>query len=114
MCPAVAQNVSSFTKAGHPTTLAKQAQKNNMQQSPSKLNLQGRTLVQLQQARSQPSLAPPDLSSDFDSDASETVAAAMGGPKLLPSPAKWDPIEMGDEMPSPFLAKKGGTRGVVR
>jgi NIMA (never in mitosis gene a)-related kinase len=79
--------------------------------SPAKI--QGRTLVQLQQARSQPCLLPTPLDSDFDSDASDTVAAAWGGPRLLPSPAKWDAALDGEEMPSPFLAKKGG-RVMVR
>lgn len=79
--------------------------------SPAKL--QGRTLLQLQQARSQPCLLAP-MDSDFESDASETVAAALGGPQLLPSPAKWDPVLHGEEMPSPFLAKKGGGKIMVR
>lgn len=79
--------------------------------SPAKL--QGRTLVQLQQARSQPCLLPP-MDSDIDSDASETVAMALGGPRLLPSPAKWDAVIHGEEMPSPFLAKKGGGKVMVR
>ena len=73
--------------------------------SPAKI--QGRTLIQLQQARSQPCLLPTPLDSDLDSDGSDTVAAAWGGPRLLPSPMKWDITEHGDEMPSPFLAKKG-------
>ena len=91
--------------------IAKQAHKNNLHaaSSPDK-GLQGRTLVQLQQARSQPVLPMP-MDSEWESDASETIAAVLGGPKLLPSPAKWDPMEMGEEMPSPFLAKKG--RGIM-
>ena len=82
----------------------------NIMSSPNR-GVQGRTLVQLQQARSQPVLSPPD--SDFESDF-ENVAMAMGGPKLLPSPAKWDPMELGDEMPSPFLAKRMGNRVMMR
>lgn len=94
------------------TNLAKQAHKNNLHavSSPDKGGLQGRTLVQLQQARSQPVLLPP-TDSEWESDASETV---LGGPRLLPSPAKWDPMEMGEEMPSPFLAKKTGPRPLVK
>jgi NIMA (never in mitosis gene a)-related kinase len=84
---------------------------NLTKKSPTKL--QGRTLVQLQQARSQPCLLPP-IDSDIDSDASDTVAAALGGPRLLPSPAKWDAAMHGEEMPSPFLAKKVGGKIVVR
>ena len=80
--------------------------------SPAKI--QGRTLVQLQQARSQPCLLPAPLDSDFDSDASDNVAAALGGPRLMPSPMKWDVEVYGDEMPSPFLAKKGGGRIMAR
>ena len=79
--------------------------------SPSRL--QGRTLVQLQQARSQPCLLP-HMDSDVDTDASESLGVPLGGPRLLPSPAKWDPMEHGEEMPSPFLAKKGGARIMVR
>ena len=103
--PSAASNIVS--KQG--LNLAKQVHKNNML-SPAKL--QGRTLVQLQQARSQPSLLTPDC--EFESDASETIAAAMGGPTLLPSPAKWDPVRDGEEMPSPFLAKKVGGRAMAR
>lgn len=92
----------------NPASLAKQVHKNNLQ-SPSRI--QGRTLVQLQQARSQP-LLPTDL--DFESDASDTIAGMMSNaPTLLPSPAKWDPMLDGEEMPSPFLAKKVG-RAMVR
>ena len=75
--------------------------------------LQGRTLVQLQQAKSQPCLLPP-MDSDIDSDASETAAIVLGGPRLLPSPAKWDAALHGEEMPSPFLAKKVGGKIMVR
>ncbi|KAK3698207.1 G2-specific serine/threonine protein kinase [Vermiconidia calcicola] len=103
--PPAASNI--FSKEG--LNLARQAiQKNNMPPPPSPSKLQGRTLVQLQQARSQPSLLPPE------SDDEETVATVMGGPKLMPpSPAKWDPMKDGEEMPSPFLAKKVG-RAMVR
>lgn len=104
--PSAASNIVS--KQG--LNLAKQVHKMNIQQSPARV--QGRTLVQLQQARSQPSLLPSD--SDFESDASDTIAAAMGGPTLLPSPAKWDPMLDGEEMPSPFLAKKIGGRAMIR
>jgi hypothetical protein len=54
------------------------------------------------------------MDSDIDSDASDTVAAALGGPRLLPSPAKWDAALHGEEMPSPFLAKKVGGKIMVR
>lgn len=89
------------------TNLLKQIHK----QSPAKIR--GQTLVQLQQARSTPNLLPPDF--DFDSDASETIGAVMRNvPELPPSPAKWDAVVHGDEMPSPFLAKKVGPRTMVR
>ena len=68
--------------------------------SPSKV--QGKTLVQLQQTKSQPVLA-----NDFDLEPNNVTS--LGGhqvPKLLPSPAKWDPARDGEEMPSPFLAKR--------
>ena len=77
------------------SNLARQAAKNNLGGSPSKL--QGRTLVQLQQARSQPNLLPED---DYE-------LGMEGAPRLMPaSPAKWDPVRDGEEMPSPFLAKR--------
>ena len=101
-----------LSKAQQPgKLLAKQMlHKNNSMQPPSPGKIQGRTLVQLQQARSQPAL-PTD--SDYASDESETRGMA-GAPKLMPSPAKWDPMLDGDEMPSPFLAKKVGGRVAVR
>ena len=83
----------------------------NLAKSP--VRLQGRTLVQLQQARSHACLLA-SMDSDFDTDASETMGVVLGGPRLLPSPAKWDPMEHGEEMPSPFLAKKVGTKILVR
>lgn len=78
-----------------PSNLARQAAKNTVL-SPSK-QLQGRTLVQLQQARSQPNLE-----------------LGMEGAVRLPpvSPAKWDAVRDGEEMPSPFLAKR--VQGRVR
>ena len=104
--PSAASNI--VTKQG--MSLAKQVYKNNIPQSPARI--QGRTLVQLQQAKSQPVLLPTD--SGFESEGSDTVAGMMGGPKLLPSPAKWDAYLDGDEMPSPFLAKKVGGRAMLR
>lgn len=92
------------------TNLARQAHKNNhptTATSPAKsVGVQGRTLVQLQQARSQPQLVPTVDSGDWESGEDGGVMGSRV-PRLLPSPAKWDPVEMGDEMPSPFLAKKG-------
>ena len=60
----------------------------NTFQSPSKVK--GRTLVDLYQGRAA-------TQSDVEAD----------GKGLLGSPMKWDPIEHGEDMPSPFLAKKG-------
>lgn len=75
--------------------LVKPAYANN---TPGKVK--GRTLIELQQARQLPhSASEPDM---LDG----TMLLATGA-KLLASPAKWDPMEMGDEMPSPFLARKG-------
>lgn len=81
-----------LSKAGNNTApnLAKLAHVNNFQ-SPGKVR--GRTLVELQQARQIPTGASE----------AEIVTSA---PRLLPSPAKWDPMEV-EEMPSPFLSKKG-------
>ncbi|KAK3056426.1 G2-specific serine/threonine protein kinase [Extremus antarcticus] len=77
--------------------LVKAAHKNNML-SPAKI--QGRTLLELQQARSVPNLLPPD----FEFEDAMVV--------LPPSPAKWDPVNDGENCPSPFLAKR--VRGMVR
>ncbi len=91
------------------TNLAKQAYKNKLLQSP----VRGRSLQELAQARSQPNLLPPDM--DFDDDGSETIAAVLkDAPDFPPSPAKWDYVTHGDEMPSPFLAKKMQSRVMVR
>jgi NIMA (never in mitosis gene a)-related kinase 2 len=80
-------------------------------QSPAKIR--GQTLVQLQQARSTPNLLPPDF--ELDIDGSEPVGGIMRNvPELPPSPAKWDVGVHGEEMPSPFLAKKYGPRTMVR
>jgi len=82
-----------LSKAGNNTApnLARLAYANNVQ-SPGKVR--GRTLVELQQARHLP-----------NSTGSE-APLMDGAPRLPPSPAKWDPMEV-EEMPSPFLAKKG-------
>ncbi|KAI7445719.1 hypothetical protein KC364_g13086, partial [Hortaea werneckii] len=58
-------------------------------QSPSKVK--GRTLLELAQGRT------AAASNDVEAD----------GRGLLGSPMKWDPVEHGEDMPSPFLAKKG-------
>lgn len=71
--------------------LAKMAHVNNFQ-SPGKSGVKGRTLVELSQARS----GPPH----------DEGALITEGKGLLPSPAKWDPMDC-EEMPSPFLARKG-------
>ena len=92
------------------SNLIKQAHQNSLA-SPDKA-IHGRTLVQLQQAKSQPIFHVP-TDSEWESDVSESAAAILGGPRLMPSPAKWDP-EMGDEIPSPFLAKKVGAIAFVR
>lgn len=101
--PAAPSNI--VTKQGN--NLFKQIHK----QSPAKVR--GQTLVQLQQAKSTPNLLPPDF--EFDGDASETIGAVMRNvPDLPPSPAKWDAVVHGEEMPSPFLAKKVGPRTMCR
>ncbi|KAK5129065.1 hypothetical protein LTR85_000398 [Meristemomyces frigidus] len=74
--------------------LAKMAHANNFQ-SPGKSGVKGRTLVELAQARS----AGPTSAGGGDGLEAE-------GKGLLPSPAKWCPEEC-EEMPSPFLARKG-------
>lgn len=90
-------NANGLPRAATAGNLAKLAYANNNLQSPSKSGIKGRTLVELQQAR----LGPAAASSGDEMD-------VMGmGAKLLASPAKWDPVEMGEEMPSPFLARKG-------
>lgn len=71
--------------------------------SPGK-GVKGRTLVELNQARN---LA----TAGAEGDSGET---GMNLPYVLASPAKWDPVEMGEDMPSPFLAKKGRVVGVIR
>ncbi|KAI6878671.1 hypothetical protein KC325_g8443, partial [Hortaea werneckii] len=83
--------------AGNLTRLAAAATHNNTSypssqgfQSPSKVK--GRTLLELAQGRTAAA-----ASNDVEAD----------GRGLLGSPMKWDPIEHGEDMPSPFLAKKG-------
>ncbi|GAB7360082.1 hypothetical protein MBLNU230_g7601t1 [Neophaeotheca triangularis] len=65
--------------------LARQAHRNNLQ-------VQGRSLLELQQAR--------------NGADSEGEGGFANKPTMLPSPAKWCPEKDGEEMPSPFLAKK--------
>ncbi|WPG97804.1 g2-specific protein kinase nima [Acrodontium crateriforme] len=72
--------------------LLRQAQANTGQTSPVRA-VKGRTLAELAQGRITPTAG-------FEFDVPEV-------PKWLASPAKWDPVECGEEMPSPFLAKKG-------
>ena len=83
-------------KANTASNLAKLAQINNFQSPGKAAGIKGRTLVELSQGRAMQS--QPEL-------VDEQGLLAMGA-KLLPSPAKWDGMES-DEMPSPFLAKKG-------
>ncbi|KAI7209097.1 kinase-like protein [Hortaea werneckii] len=81
--------------AGNLTRLAAAANHNPSSQgfqSPSKVK--GRTLLELAQGRTAAATA-----------ASNDVEAEGRG--LLGSPMKWDPVEHGEDMPSPFLAKKG-------
>ncbi|KAK3671511.1 G2-specific serine/threonine protein kinase [Recurvomyces mirabilis] len=68
--------------------------------SPGKSGSRGKTLVELSQARAA-FTSQPDLGLGLDQD-----ALMAEGRRLLPSPAKWD-VGLGEEMPSPFLAKKG-------
>ncbi|TKA81878.1 hypothetical protein B0A55_01574 [Friedmanniomyces simplex] len=89
-------------KANTSSNLAKLAHVNNFQ-SPGK-GIKGRTLVELQQARA--AVSQPELVDESGLPVM-MMAAAGGMPKLLPSPAKWDDMMELDEMPSPFLAKKG-------
>lgn len=86
------------------SNLARQAGGKNAILSPSKF--QGRTLVQLQQARSTPHLP---LYEDVEGEALGMDGAPRLPPITMMSPAKWDPMSLqyGEEMPSPFLAKKG-------
>ncbi|KAI7200601.1 hypothetical protein KC365_g18903, partial [Hortaea werneckii] len=75
--------------AGNLTRLAANPSSQGFQ-SPSKVK--GRTLLELAQGRTAAA-------------ASNDVEAEGRG--LLGSPMKWDPVEHGEDMPSPFLAKKG-------
>ncbi|TKA22824.1 hypothetical protein B0A50_07723 [Salinomyces thailandicus] len=86
--PALANGIPKSATASN---LTKFAAANNFQ-SPSKVK--GRTLVELSQGRAGAAL----------SDMEGLVADGKG---LLGSPMKWDPVEHGEDMPSPFLAKKG-------
>ncbi|KAK5685689.1 G2-specific serine/threonine protein kinase [Elasticomyces elasticus] len=83
---------AGLPKANTASNLAKLAHANNFQ-SPGK-GIKGRTLVELSQARA--AVSQPELVDEY----------GVPSMKLLPSPAKWDLMEL-DEMPSPFLAKKG-------
>ncbi|KAI7263564.1 hypothetical protein KC345_g9085, partial [Hortaea werneckii] len=64
-------------------------------QSPSKVK--GRTLLELAQGRTAATTTAATAGSDVEAE----------GRGLLGSPMKWDPVEHGEDMPSPFLAKKG-------
>jgi NIMA (never in mitosis gene a)-related kinase 2 len=81
--------------------LAKLAQANNLQ-SPGKAGIRGKTLIELTQGNK--TAATTTIAVD-EIDAGNNII--VEGKRVLPSPAKWDPMELGDEMPSPFLAKKG-------
>jgi len=94
-------------RANTSSNLAKLAQFGQQLQSPGKTGVKGRTLMELTQARA--AVSQPELI-----DAQGVPVMGGGVPKLLPlplplpSPAKWDGEFLGgDEMPSPFLAKKG-------
>ena len=104
--PPPPSNVATKLPIGATNTLLKELHAGKAA-SPAKIR--GQTLVQLQQARSTPNLLPP--SSDFDMDGEVGVdgCVTLGMvPELPPmSPAKWDVGVHGEEMPSPFLAKKG-------
>jgi len=94
--PATTNGGGLLSKAGNQTApnLTKLAHANNLQSPAGKVK--GRTLVELQQARH----LPPHSGSETD------FVNPAAAPKLLPSPAKWDPMEV-EDMPSPFLARKG-------
>ncbi|KAK0276099.1 G2-specific serine/threonine protein kinase [Friedmanniomyces endolithicus] len=94
-------------RANTSSNLAKLAQFGQQLQSPGKAGVKGRTLMELTQAHT--AVSQPELV-----DAQGVPVMGGGVPKLLPlplplpSPAKWDGEFLGgDEMPSPFLAKKG-------
>ncbi|KAK4550717.1 hypothetical protein LTR36_000296 [Oleoguttula mirabilis] len=80
--------------------LAKMAHANNFQ-SPGKSGsgVRGRTLVELAQARGAPLAG-------YGGGEESGGLGAEGKLLLPPSPAKWDPMDC-EEMPSPFLARKG-------
>ncbi|KAK0257244.1 hypothetical protein B0A54_07357 [Friedmanniomyces endolithicus] len=92
-------------RANTSSNLAKLAQFGQHMQSPGKAGVKGRTLMELTQARA--AVSQPEL---VDAQGFPVMGGVV--PKLLPlplpSPAKWDGEFLGgDEMPSPFLAKKG-------
>ncbi|KAI6971379.1 hypothetical protein KC329_g13040, partial [Hortaea werneckii] len=92
---ATAGNLTRLAAAGNPNT-------SNLTQgfqSPSKVK--GRTLLELAQGRT----APTTTASATTAAVGNDVEAEGRG--LLGSPMKWDPVEHGEDMPSPFLAKKG-------
>lgn len=96
---------AALPRAVTANNLAKQGQApTNSAASPGKA-VKGRTLVELNQARN---LAAAQA------DEGDGGATGMKVAYVLASPAKWDPVEMGEDMPSPFLAKKGRAIGVIR
>ncbi|RMY43996.1 hypothetical protein D0865_10854 [Hortaea werneckii] len=92
--PSSATNAAGLPKSATAGNLTRLAANHNPSsqgfQSPSKVK--GRTLLELAQGRTAAA-------------ASNDVEAEGRG--LLGSPMKWDPVEHGEDMPSPFLAKKG-------
>ncbi|KAF2770322.1 kinase-like protein [Teratosphaeria nubilosa] len=96
--PAPPTNAGGLPRAATAGNLARLAHGNALQ-SPGKAGIMGRTLVELSQGKAGGAIGDND-------------AAMSSAPTLLPamSPAKWDPSD--EDMPSPFLAKKG-RMGVV-
>jgi NIMA (never in mitosis gene a)-related kinase 2 len=89
--------------------ITKEALQNNIRQSP----VRGRTLVELQQARSQPNSIPN--SSEFNGDELELGSKCAHKVSEMPiSPMKWHYDVEGDGMPSPFIVKKVQLRPLAR
>lgn len=91
-------------KANTASNLVKLAQAHNILSPGKGSGVKGRTLVELQQARA--AISQPELVDEHGAPVIPDGAGLMAGARLLPSPAKWDERDC-EDMPSPFLAKKG-------
>lgn len=100
-------NLSKESKENGPSTGFKSKKGNEeMRKHAMRNNLQGRTLVELQQARGIPVSVPHAVSED------EGRKAMKRFPCSPEKPAQWNP-EI-DEMPSPFLCRTKARPGIAR